>query len=85
MKKKVRYLCAFAECLVSEPLGPTDGCIWERQDLNAIPHLVRPRSLTRSESLDIIAEYAPQLEQPRLAHLTPRRDHRRRAEPGRRR
>src|SRR6267142_6961434 len=27
-------------------LGPSDGCVGERQDLNAIPHLVRPvRSL----------------------------------------
>ena len=55
----------------------TLGCIGEQQDLNAIPHLVRPvRSLA-----DADGQSAPQLEQPHLAHLAPRRDHPRREEP----
>ena len=51
------------------PSGPSDGCVGERQDLNAIPHLVRPvRVRWRVHSTA-------------LARLAPRRDNRRRAEP----
>jgi hypothetical protein len=57
------------------PLSPSDGCVGERQVLNAIPHLIHPAHSTPMTS------YTSQLEQLRLAHLTPRLDHRRQVEP----